>query len=38
MNLQEYYSADDWSELLQKSENLQTPCLVIDLKRIKKIT
>ena len=36
MNVTDYMSESDWKKLVQFSEKLETPCVVINLDRIKK--
>ena len=37
MNVTDYFSETEWKKLVQFSEKLETPCVVINLNRIKKI-
>ena len=36
MNVTDYLSESEWKKFLQFSEKLETPCVVINLERIKK--
>ena len=36
MNVTDYLSETEWKKLVQFSEKLETPCVVINLDRIKK--
>ena len=36
MNVTDYFSETEWKKLVQFSEKLETPCVVINLNRIKK--
>ena len=36
MNVTDYMSESDWKKLVQFSEKLETPCVVINLEKIKK--
>ena len=36
MNVTDYLSETEWKKLVQFSEKLETPCVVINLEKIKK--